>query len=86
MPGQRSTARHEKTEAPSQEAIDDLTAWPLTRYPYDLFLARIWALRHHLTAHDAAYVALAERLDVTLVTCDARLAASVGHGATIELL
>ena len=69
-----------------QEAIDDLTAWPVTRYPHDLFLGRIWALRHNLTAYDADYVALAEALDVTLVTCDARLAASVGHRATIELV
>jgi predicted nucleic acid-binding protein len=69
-----------------QEAIDDLTAWPLTRYAHDLFLARIWALRRNLTAYDAAYVALAETLQVTLVTCDARLAASVGHRATIALV
>ena len=69
-----------------QEAIDDLTAWPLTRYPHDLFLGRIWALRHNLTAYDAASVALAEALAVTLVTCDARLAASVGHRATIALV
>ena len=68
------------------EAIDDLIAWPLTRYPHDLFLTRIWALRHNLTAYDAAYVALAEALEVTLVTCDTRLAASVGHGATIVLV
>jgi predicted nucleic acid-binding protein len=68
-----------------QEAIDDLTAWPLTRYPHDLLLARIWVLRHNLTAYDAAYVALAETLQVTLVTCDTRLAASVGHCATIAL-
>ena len=51
----------------------------------DLFLARIWALRHNLTAYDAAYVALAETLHVPLVTCDTRLAASVGHRATIAL-
>jgi predicted nucleic acid-binding protein len=68
------------------EAIDDLTAWPLTRYSHDLFLTRIWALRHNLTAYDAAYVALAETLEVTLITCDARLAASVGHRAIIELV
>jgi predicted nucleic acid-binding protein len=69
-----------------QEAINDLTAWPLRRYSHDLFLSHIWALRHNLTAYDAAYVALAETLDVPLVTCDARLAASVGHHATIECL
>jgi predicted nucleic acid-binding protein len=53
---------------------------------HDLFLARIWALRHNLTAYAAAYVALAETLEVTLVTCDVRLAASVGHRAIIELV
>jgi predicted nucleic acid-binding protein len=67
-----------------QEALEDLIAWPLIRYPHELFLGRIWALRHNLTAYDAAYVALAEVLAVPLVTCDARLAASVGHQATIE--
>ncbi len=67
-----------------QEATDDLTVWPLIRYPHDLFLSRVWALRYNLTAYDASYVALAETLDITLVTCDARLAASVGHHATIE--
>ena len=58
----------------------------MTRSPHDLFLGRIWGLRYNLTAYDAAYVALAEALAVTLVTCDTRLAASVGHRATIELV
>ena len=40
-------------------------------------LARIWALRHNLTAYDAAYVALAETLQMTLVTCDTRLKVGV---------
>jgi predicted nucleic acid-binding protein len=69
-----------------QEAIDDLTAWSVVRYPHDLFLPRIWALRHNVTAYDATYVALAETLGAPLVTRDTRLAASVGHSATIELV
>jgi predicted nucleic acid-binding protein len=67
------------------EALEDLVVWPLIRYPHDLFLARIWELRHNVTAYDAAYVALAEVLAVTLLTCDARLAASSGHEAVIEV-
>jgi predicted nucleic acid-binding protein len=69
-----------------QDAVDDLTAWRVTRYSHDLFLARIWALRHNLTAYDTAYVGLAETPKVPLVTCDTRLAASVGHYATIALM
>ncbi len=38
-----------------------------------------------VTAYDAAYVALAETLAVTLLTCDARLASSSGHNAVIEI-
>ncbi len=49
-------------------------------------MERIWALRHTHTAYDASYVALAELLPAPLITCDARLARSVGHSATIELL
>jgi predicted nucleic acid-binding protein len=67
------------------EALDDLAAWPLVRYPHELFLSRMWMLRHHVTAYDAVYVALAEALAVPLLTCDARLAASHGHDAVIEL-
>ena len=67
------------------EALADLAAWPLIRYPHDLFLARLWMLRRRVTAYDAAYVALAETLSVTLLTCDARLAASHGHDAMIAV-
>jgi len=65
-------------------AMVNLAAFPLRRYPHDLLLPRIWALRRNLTAYDAAYVALAEALDAPLLTCDRRLAAAPGHHARIE--
>ncbi len=68
------------------QALQDLTDFPLIRYPHDLFLPRIWELRHNLTAYDAAYVALAEALEAPLVTRDAALAGTRGHAATVELL
>ena len=58
----------------------------LNRYPHVELVPRVWELRDTLTAYDAAYVALAEALEATLVTRDARLARSSGHRARIELL
>jgi len=42
-----------------------------------VFLPHIWRLRHNLSAYDAAYVALTERLGATLLTRDARLASAL---------
>lgn len=36
------------------------------------------------SVYDAAYVALAEKLNVTLVTCDEKFARSIGVGCRIE--
>ena len=67
------------------EAFDDYAAIPLTRYPHSVLLPRVWELRHNLTAYDAVYVALAEALDATLVTCDRGLGAVAGHHAAIRV-
>jgi predicted nucleic acid-binding protein len=65
------------------EAIQDLSNLPMTRYPHFVFLPRIWQLRHNLSAYDAAYVALAEKLGATLITRDRRL--SAGHSVHVEV-
>lgn len=70
----------------AQEALDDLAALPLERYSHQPFGARVWELRHNLTAYDGAYVALAEALDAPLVTADGPLARSTGHRARVEVL
>jgi predicted nucleic acid-binding protein len=69
-----------------QDALDDLSDFPLHRYPHDVLLPRVWELRHNLTAYDAVYVALAEALDARLVTRDRRLAAASGHRARVDLV
>lgn len=56
----------------------DLVALPLRLWPYAPLAERTWELRHHLTAYDGSYVALAEMLEATVVTLDARLAAAPG--------
>jgi predicted nucleic acid-binding protein len=50
----------------------------VTRYAAHTLLPRIWQLRDNFTAYDAAYVALAEALNCTFVTADARLSRSSG--------
>ena len=77
----------EKTlsEQRAREALEDLDDLPLTRYPHDFLIPRVWELRAALTAYDAVYVALAELLGAALVTCDRRIAAAPGHQATVEI-
>jgi predicted nucleic acid-binding protein len=82
--------RYERTGRASAErcraALADLGEFPLIRHPHEIFLGRIWELRHSLTTYDAAYVALAEALDAPLLTRDQRLAVTRGHHARIELV
>lgn len=82
----RYAARGELSAARGVEVLADLAALPVTRYPHDALLGRIWDLRDNLTAYDAAYVALAEALEAPLVTRDEALAAAPGHRAAIELI
>jgi len=67
-------------------AIQDLLDLRITRYPHVVHLPRIWQLRHNLSAYDAAYVVLAEKLGATLLTRDAKLASVSGHSAAIEVV
>lgn len=69
----------------ADQALRDLLALRLTRYPHFVLLTRIWKFRHNLSAYDAAYVALAESLGAALITRDRRLASSSGHKAKVEL-
>lgn len=69
-----------------QEAFQDLAGIPLSRYPHDFLIPRVWELRATLTAYDAVYVALAELLDAPLLTCDRKIASAPGHYAKVELV
>jgi len=65
------------------EAHRDLMRRDLQLHPFPPFAARVWELRHNLTAYDAWYVAVAESLDCPLVTLDRRLARSPGPACPI---
>ena len=67
-------------------ALTDLVELPLRRAPHRPLLARCWELRENLTVYDAAYVALAEVLEVVLLTADARLAGAPGIRCAVELV
>lgn len=82
----RYVRRAEITSERGHEALQSFVALDLERYDHTALLPRIWELRDNLTAYDAAYVALAEALDMPLVTTDERLAAASGHHAVVQLL
>jgi predicted nucleic acid-binding protein len=67
-------------------ALTDLLDLPLVRAPHAPLIARCWELRDNLTTYDAAYVALAELLQATLLTSDSRLAGAPGLRCDIEVL
>jgi predicted nucleic acid-binding protein len=58
-------------------ARTELRQLTLRRYPDEPLLRRCWELRDVCAIYDGLYVALAEALDATLITRDARLARSV---------
>lgn len=68
------------------EAIDDLEAIELERYPALPLMRRSYELRANLTAYDATYVALADVLGCELLTGDRRLGRAPGPRCTVRVL
>lgn len=64
--------------------LGELAQLGMRRHPDAYLLRRCWELREVCTTYDALYVALAEALDATLVTRDARLARGVA--AIVDVL
>jgi predicted nucleic acid-binding protein len=64
-------------------ALQDLRA---VRYPVMEMADAVWELRAGLTAYDAAYLALARRLDVRLITLDKGLAAAAQSDGRLAAL
>ena len=82
----RYVREREVTELRADEALQSLIELRIMRHRHTALLRRAWELRHHLTAYDAIYVALAEALDAPLLTCDAKIAAAPGHHAIVEVV
>ncbi|WP_155341433.1 type II toxin-antitoxin system VapC family toxin [Acrocarpospora corrugata] len=56
----------------------------IVRHPMLPLQPRVLELRNNLTAYDGMYVALAELLELPLLTDDAKFAGSTGHRAEIH--
>ncbi|MFT4234439.1 MAG: type II toxin-antitoxin system VapC family toxin [Microbacterium sp.] len=97
-----SAPEHAKTEAANalrglwlgrhsnhEEFVDRLAALArieLTSVPIDSALPRIAELAANATVYDAAYLALGERLDAPIVTCDGKLARVPGITAEVQVI
>jgi predicted nucleic acid-binding protein len=66
------------------QAHTDLVELPVDLWPYEALATRIWQLRPNLTTYDAAYVALAEALELPLVTLDQRVQRAPGINCAVE--
>jgi predicted nucleic acid-binding protein len=78
------------TRARAGQAVADLAATRMIRYPHAPLRERVWQLCNSLSAYDATYLALAEALpEPLLLTADrglaAAAAASLGPGAVRHL-
>jgi predicted nucleic acid-binding protein len=67
-------------------ALLDLMRMPLRRIDHIGLLHRAWELRHNLSFYDGLYAALAEGLEVPLVTLDRRLARAVSDATKVTVL
>ncbi|MFG1691179.1 type II toxin-antitoxin system VapC family toxin [Gemmatimonadota bacterium] len=58
----------------AEQALAAYLDLPLTRHGHQTLLPRILGLRANFSSYDAAYVALAEKLEAPILTADERLA------------
>lgn len=72
--------------ATAEGGVTVLAGMRIERFTHEPLLSRIWELRHNITPYDAAYVAVAERLEAPLVTLDSRLAKASGIRCSVRVI
>lgn len=78
---------HKITQDEATSVLERWSATHVEKLPYNpVVIARIWELRNNVSAYDAAYVAVAEKHDLALVTSDARLVSAPGVRCELRLL
>lgn len=78
--------RHKLSEEIARAQIDGWARNIVVRRSHAALLPRVWELRHEITSHDAAFVALAEHLQIPLLTSDARLARTASRYCEVTTL
>jgi predicted nucleic acid-binding protein len=71
-------------EKRASEAVSDLRDWNLERIPHRGLLSDAWALRGHVSAYDALYVAAARARTAVLVTADGPLSRAPALGVAVH--
>ncbi len=82
----RYALRGELIELRAAQALAALQELRTLTYPAGELIEPIWAMRDRLSSYDAAYLALAQSLDVSLLALDrglAKAAAADGRLATV---
>ncbi|WP_200941480.1 type II toxin-antitoxin system VapC family toxin [Cellulomonas sp. Leaf395] len=74
------------SDAEARLALDGFRSLSIDLWSHDVLAERVWALGANLSAYDAAYVALAERLGAVLLTADARIAGAPDVTCPIEVV
>lgn len=82
----RQAQRGLLTEQVATDALVDYVSLPLERHHHLAHVGRWWQLRSNFSAADATYVALAERMDATLVTVDGPLARATRRHTSVPVL
>ena len=82
----RARLRGDVGDGRARQALADLAEIPVARIAHTHLLGRMWELHTTLTPYDAAYVALAEALEATLLTADRRLARASGPTCRFAVL
>lgn len=82
----RRVLRGELSSSDAMAVLSDLTAMEIDRHSHRALLARAFALRDNATIYDALYLALAEALEVPLLTRDRALPGVPGVAVPVEVI
>lgn len=72
------------TPGRAREMLADYSGLRIVRHAMRPLQSRVFELRHNFTAYDGMYVALAETLELPLLTDDGKFDGTPGHHAEIH--